>query len=421
VSFDRYPKVWSVLMSLLENSSQKQEDSSTIFSTVEKTIPVLDILRRAGSPEKDLQYVYNLVQRHLDSKSWHVRDLAARTLCALSPVQELKSIILQLQSLCGQSANRTHGALLAIANIISRHVGSDGSSEAGTFKLDHTDSCSTNDGEALVDDLCDLFAAHFFAPSSADDPPSVVSAYMEAGNVILESILLKTMSNTADSILASGTGVNRMNSYSQYGQREFSNKLLATFPMTLSAEAMSAVKSWQWTTDLSFQLIARRALYIFRINGQIYESTDLLMFVISKNESAALVAIKAFQIIWKLNMQETVDSVMYQFYTDVVRSPTATSVRTVGLEGLSDLVSSYDNHELLGVSKEVLETGKLFYSGARSPELSIAWVKFSGNQAYISLLRNLVLNEAVSSWGWAILSCLEDDKVSTVHSTMIQY
>jgi hypothetical protein len=145
------------------------------------------------------------------------------------------------------------------------------------------------------------------------------------------------------------------------------------------------------------------------------------MFVISKNESAALVAIKAFQIIWKLNMQETVDSVMYQFYTDVVRSPTATSVRTVGLEGLSDLVSSYDNHELLGVSKEVLETGKLFYSGARSPELSIAWVKFSGNQAYISLLRNLVLNEAVSSWGWAILSCLEDDKVSTVHSTMIQY
>jgi hypothetical protein len=123
-------------MSLLESSSEKQEQSSTIFSIVEKTIPVLDILRRAGSPKEDLQYVYDQVQRHLDSKSWHVRDLAARTLCALSPAQEWKDVILQLRRLGGQSANLTHGALLAIANVVSRHTGTIRSSDAGTFEHD---------------------------------------------------------------------------------------------------------------------------------------------------------------------------------------------------------------------------------------------------------------------------------------------
>jgi hypothetical protein len=418
VSFDRYPKVWSVLMSLLESSSKNQEESSKIFSTVEKTIPVLDIIRRAGTPKDDLQYVYDQIQRHLDSKSWHVRDLAARTLCALSPAQEWKYIILQLKRLGGRSANRTHGVLLTIANIISRQSGSIQSSEAGIFKVYRKHYPSTNNGEDFIDELCDLFSTHFSAPISSDDSPSVVSAYLEAGNVIIESILLKTMSNTADTILASKypPSVKRSTKNGQDEPRPFSNKVLTTFPLVLSAEARSAVKSWQWTNDLSFQLIVRRALYLFRINGQIIESADVLRHVISKNETAALVALKTFQFIWTFHMGKDYDAVLYQFYSNVVTSLSATSVRTMGLEFLSGRLDSYDNQGLLDVSKNVLKLGKMFYSGSRSPELSMAWVKFSGIQAYtsdITLLSNLVPNEAVRSWGIAMLNCLEDEKVST--------
>jgi hypothetical protein len=208
--------------------------------------------------------------------------------------------------------------------------------------------------------------------------------------------LLKTKSNKTDSI---------------------SDKLHTTFPVVLSSEAMSAVLSWRWVNDLSFQSIVRRALYIFRINGQLSEATELLMHVISKNETAALVSMKAFQSIWKLQ-HEDYDSLLYQFYSNVVKSSTATAVRTMGLECLSDLLDGYENLRLLEVSQDVLETGKLFYSGSRSPELSMAWVKFSGNQAYITLLSNSVPNEAVKNWGMAILNCLEDEKVSTTRYEM---
>jgi hypothetical protein len=397
-------------MSLLENSTKKQDESSTIFSTVEKTIPVLDILRRAGSPERNLQYVYDNVLRHLDSRSWHVRELAARTLCALSPANQWKLVIGQLEALSKNSANRRHGVLIAITHIIARQIRSSRSAEAGTFRDIRSTSTSTNKEPDFVEELCIVFNEHFSGDFSVQNSPSVLAAYLDAGTMVIRAILSKTagMTLAPDDI----SGHTQSLEPRAIGQQRMADIISATFPAHTYTETLSTVKLWQSTVGLSFHAIIRRVIYYSAIRGHVNGIIDVVLYALSRSASAALIAIETTHDVWEINKRKEDRSVFFRLYSDVIKSSTVTSVRAMGLCYLTDLLDMFTDAELENAGKEVLAIGQLSYSRPRSPELSIAWIRFSGFQAHIAGLGDFEFKDALQRWGLAIVDCLKDEKVT---------
>ncbi|EPE28716.1 ARM repeat-containing protein [Glarea lozoyensis ATCC 20868] len=389
VAFDRYPKVWSVLTSLLESSSTTDEESATLASTVERTIPVLDILRRAGSPEKDLPFVYENVLRHLDSKSWHVRELAARTLCALSPSYRWKDVIAELKERTGESANRSHGTWLVIGHIIARQIG---------FHQSDSDS---------LDDLWDIFQEYFSIDISVHDSLQVTAAYLEAGNIIMRVVLSNTGFTVSEpeEVYGSAKKVNNSNE-----EQLSTAKLLDTFTAEQCTKALSAVKSWPSTNDLSFQALVRRTIYLSAVNHRLEDLADVLLYAVSKSSSAALVAIETMQNIFGTQQRKDDRLFLFYLYSEVVNSSTSPSVRAIALNHLTGLLDLFTGGELGALGENILELSQGSHWVLKSPELSIAWVKFSGSQAYVVSLQACGSDEDLRKWGLAIVDCLTDEK-----------
>ena len=101
LSYTKFSALPGVLKSLL-NSQGVAED--TVF-------PALDIVRRAGPPRPLRQDLFCLVSEYLGSPIWHVRDMAARTLCSffLTGAFSVGNLCADARS----SSNRAHGTLLA--------------------------------------------------------------------------------------------------------------------------------------------------------------------------------------------------------------------------------------------------------------------------------------------------------------------
>lgn len=90
--------------------------------TAESVFPALDIIRRAGPPEEFRDQLYDIIAWYLGSHIWHVREIAARTLCSfLLKPGWIKSVKKLLDS-SGTSANRLHGALLVFKFLLERLV-----------------------------------------------------------------------------------------------------------------------------------------------------------------------------------------------------------------------------------------------------------------------------------------------------------
>ncbi|KAI3337391.1 hypothetical protein HD806DRAFT_543046 [Xylariaceae sp. AK1471] len=119
ISYHRYKALPSLLVNLLELGKQ----SSGIMlgtQTAEAVFPALDIIRRAGPPEGYHKKLYDIISWYLGSHIWHVREIAARTLCSLllTPTW-LQSIELLLTNSC-ENSNKLHGALLTIRFLLER-------------------------------------------------------------------------------------------------------------------------------------------------------------------------------------------------------------------------------------------------------------------------------------------------------------
>ena len=84
--------------------------------------PALDIVRRAGPPEEHRDELRGHIEGYLGSRIWHVREIAAKTLCSFL-IQE--DWVPEIQKLLAQSkghANRVHGTLLAARFVIERKI-----------------------------------------------------------------------------------------------------------------------------------------------------------------------------------------------------------------------------------------------------------------------------------------------------------
>ncbi|KAI1844950.1 hypothetical protein JX266_008966 [Neoarthrinium moseri] len=118
IAWHKYPALPALLVSLLE-AGQVNIDL-TKGATAESVFPALDIIRRAGPPQDFKDKLYGTVSWYLGSHFWHVREIAARTLCSflLRPqwLEPLRDILRESQS----SANKLHGALLTFKFLLER-------------------------------------------------------------------------------------------------------------------------------------------------------------------------------------------------------------------------------------------------------------------------------------------------------------
>ncbi|KAI1502258.1 putative death-receptor fusion protein-domain-containing protein [Biscogniauxia marginata] len=119
IPYHKYKALPELLVNLLELG----KGSSGIVlgtQTAESVFPALDIIRRAGPPEEFRERLYDIITWYLGSHIWHVREIAARTLCSflLKPewLESVGTLILD----SGTSANKLHGALLTLKFLLER-------------------------------------------------------------------------------------------------------------------------------------------------------------------------------------------------------------------------------------------------------------------------------------------------------------
>lgn len=111
--------------------SKLEEISASKISSVESMFPALDIIRRAGPPQTHRSEIYKCVSVHLGSKVWHIREIAARTICTLLLHDAWLPAIVELIETSNNSTNRLHGGLMAVKFVLERRLTLDPNSATG--------------------------------------------------------------------------------------------------------------------------------------------------------------------------------------------------------------------------------------------------------------------------------------------------
>lgn len=121
ISYTKYPSLPPILLNLLQSGQLAMEPGTlTSSSAAESVFPALDIIRRAGPPESHRDELYELITRYLGSQQWHVREIAARTLCSFLLNENWLSSVQNLLQKSRGSANRLHGTLLTLKSFLER-------------------------------------------------------------------------------------------------------------------------------------------------------------------------------------------------------------------------------------------------------------------------------------------------------------
>lgn len=121
ISYTKYSSLPPILLSLLKDGEQAMDPGTlTQSSAAESVFPALEIIRRAGPPESHRDELYGHIAKYLGSRQWHVREIAARTLCSFLLNDDWLSSIEDLLSRSRGSANRMHGTLLTVKFFVER-------------------------------------------------------------------------------------------------------------------------------------------------------------------------------------------------------------------------------------------------------------------------------------------------------------
>jgi hypothetical protein len=121
ISYTKYPSLPPILLNLLQSGQQAMGPGTlTSSSAAESVFPALDIIRRAGPPESHRSELYKLIVTYLGSQQWHVREIAARTLCSFLLNEGWLSSVQSLLEESRGSANTLHGTFLTLKFFLER-------------------------------------------------------------------------------------------------------------------------------------------------------------------------------------------------------------------------------------------------------------------------------------------------------------
>lgn len=126
IPYHRYPNLPEVLRDLLKSGHRVMATTSTLSAAAaESVFPALDIIRRAGPPALLRDEIQGDVAHYLSSSVWHVREMAARTLCSCllhdKWLSTIKNIYAEAQRATGGAKlNYVHGVLLTMKFVVER-------------------------------------------------------------------------------------------------------------------------------------------------------------------------------------------------------------------------------------------------------------------------------------------------------------
>ncbi|OAQ99528.1 hypothetical protein LLEC1_02531, partial [Akanthomyces lecanii] len=126
IPYHRYPNLPEVLRDLLKSGHRVMATTSTLSAAAaESVFPALDIIRRAGPPALLRDEIQGDVARYLSSSVWHVREMAARTLCSCLLHDKWLGMIKQIYSAAqratgGARLNHVHGVFLTLKFVFER-------------------------------------------------------------------------------------------------------------------------------------------------------------------------------------------------------------------------------------------------------------------------------------------------------------
>jgi hypothetical protein len=124
VSYYKYPTLPNTLLAMLESGLATMATTTTTVGA-ESVFPALDFIRRAGPPDELRDELYLHIVKYLRNPAWHVREIAARTLCSClldeQWLQALEKIIHDSEkAAAAQRTNTVHGAFRTLKFVVEK-------------------------------------------------------------------------------------------------------------------------------------------------------------------------------------------------------------------------------------------------------------------------------------------------------------
>lgn len=126
ISYNKYPTLPVVILGLLKSADSSIFTEAAGSAAAEAVFPALDIVRRAGPPEEYREELWGHITGYLGSQIWHVREIAARTLCSFLLHGDWTDSVRDLLEGAKNDANRIHGVLLTVRFYLERMVSLNG-------------------------------------------------------------------------------------------------------------------------------------------------------------------------------------------------------------------------------------------------------------------------------------------------------
>jgi len=365
ISYAKYPTLPGVLLNLLKSAGSSITPGLQSSAAAEAVFPVLDIVRRAGPPDECRGELFGYIKEYLGSKLWHVRDVAARTVCSFLLQGAWVDIVEELLRSSRNSANRLHGALLTTRFIVER-------------KLEM-------DRNALLDDLPRLVAVleeQARLGGAFQSCEDVLTAYFQIWNLILE---------LSDADPSQGAAVK------------------------ISEEMLTCVAS-----SLLREQLAIQGVYEARNARDVSSLWQHLANALETDTDTACKMLELIPDAW--STQKSSKQICYSLchlYVEIcklIRDPTARILALTNLKELMDdvLARGKSMAGLLPSSKSLIELWEDIQVEDISPGLSHATLAVSGSIMAAFLARREPGSEhMLRAWGDMLADALDVDNVST--------
>ncbi|KAK1750774.1 thyroid adenoma-associated protein [Echria macrotheca] len=371
ISYNKYPTLPGVILGLLQPGVQAVDEVSS--SAAEAVFPALDIIRRAGPPDEYREELRVCIEGYLGSKIWHVREMAARTLCSFLLQTDWVAELGAMLGSCGaEETNRLHGVLLTARFIIER-------------KLDLTS------GTDLESEALGMLLSRARDAAIRQRCPEVQAAYLEIVNLL--------------------AGIQSPSSITNITEPPSSQQPSGVLDI-------STPKEIRYSALLDMQN-GLRTIYDISITGDTESLRSHLFNVLNSDVNTAHRMLESLPTVWRSRQGSSSDKRLEfcEIYGQVcIQASSAPEIRAQALLNLGSLMdeSLRQNELSLLPDTQFLEhVWNSLQDGIINPELSCAAIKASGTFMAAFLARDAgdttARDKRLRGWGAMVADSLDID------------
>jgi hypothetical protein len=404
--YERYPTLPEILLNLMAAEPNEFEGhTSPQVGTVQSVFPALDIIRRAGPPKKLRIEIYSSIKVHLGSNLWHVRDIAARTICTLLLEEGWLEGLTDLLETCGGSSNQIHGVLLATKYFLERRlelkllIASGNLERSGRY--DYADT--KIEGLIILNSKIDRFWS--------TRPHWMLNAINKAAFVEVGVIMLKIMHLTGSRAIGTYREGNILERFNAIFRAE----------NVLFEEQELAITTQPALTERSSVLLIRAANIRALYTGNMNELQKLIMSAIQCDVDIACYTLDHIPIVWDLKKSMAEDLLrLVDIYIGAYIATLSNSIRNIALRNLADILEHLFQSGLLhrtDIAFRKFQDFGLFPLARGSPDLSNAEIRVTGSLLALDFFSNITQGsidkvvERIQDWGNLLIDSGKSENV----------